>query len=118
MSQNNGGIPHQSPSRAPSLSQVIQEHARSRQHQVEDWEEEISEDEAVAGEEELARVKQEIERLRQEQEAITRRHTATELVEARRQYIDTKEQDYQSFGRQLISIANRNKGKSLHLIKH
>jgi hypothetical protein len=85
MSQNNRGIPHQSPSRAPSLSQVIQEHARSRQHQVEDWEEEISEDEAVAGEE-LARVKQEIERLCQEQEAITRRHTATELVEARRQH--------------------------------
>jgi hypothetical protein len=39
---------------------------------VENWEEEVLEDEVVE-EEELARVQQEIKKLHQEQEAITRR---------------------------------------------
>jgi hypothetical protein len=54
-SQNNGDIPHHSLSQAPSPAQVIQEHATFDQHQVKDWEEEVSKDKTVA-EEGLARV--------------------------------------------------------------
>jgi hypothetical protein len=86
-SQNTKGVPHQSPSWAPSPGQVIRQHAGYGQQQVEDWEEEVSEDE-VTTKEELARVQQEIERLHQEQEAITRRQAAAHRAEARRQYID------------------------------
>jgi hypothetical protein len=71
--QTNGGVPHQSPPRAPSLIQIIQDNAELEQIQMEHWEDKAFEDEA-AKEEELARVQQEIERLHQEQEAITRRH--------------------------------------------
>jgi hypothetical protein len=35
-SQNNGGVPHQSPPRAPSPAPVVQEHVGSGQQQVED----------------------------------------------------------------------------------
>jgi hypothetical protein len=54
--QTNGGAPHQSPLRASSPIQVIQENVKLKQLQVEDWEDEASEDEVVEEEEELARV--------------------------------------------------------------
>jgi hypothetical protein len=75
-SQNDRGVPHHSPSRAPSPGQVIQEHIEFKKHQVEDWEDEVLEDKAVE-EEELTKVQQEIEGLRQEQETIIRRSAAT-----------------------------------------
>jgi hypothetical protein len=53
--QTNRGALHQSPLRAPSPIQVIQEDADLEQVQVQDWEDEAFEDEA-AKEEELARV--------------------------------------------------------------
>jgi metal-responsive CopG/Arc/MetJ family transcriptional regulator len=59
--------------------------------QVQDWDEEAEEDEAVAEEEELIRVQQEIERLWQEQESIMRSKAIAQRAEARRQYIN-KEQ--------------------------
>jgi hypothetical protein len=74
---------------APSQAQVTQEHAGSGQHQIEDWEEELSEDEVVE-EEELAGVQQEIERHYQEQEASTRRQVVVQRAKARIQYIDTE----------------------------
>jgi hypothetical protein len=81
--QTNGGILHQSPPRASSPIQIIQEHAKLKQLQVEDWEEEFSEDEAIE-EAELARVQQEIERLHQEKEAITRRQAAAQRAKVKR----------------------------------
>jgi hypothetical protein len=45
--KQNEGAPHQSPLRAPSLIQVIQENVKLEQLQVEDWEDEASEDEAT-----------------------------------------------------------------------
>jgi hypothetical protein len=79
--QTLGGAPHQSPPRLPlppqELGQVI----------VQDWDEEVEEDEATAEEEELIRVQQEIERHRQEQESIMRSQAITQHVEARRQHI-------------------------------
>jgi hypothetical protein len=55
-SQHVGGSSLQSPQRAPSPAQLLQEHGQSSQVQIEDWE---SEDEAAV-KEELARVHQKI----------------------------------------------------------
>jgi hypothetical protein len=54
---------------ALSPIQVIQEHVELEQLQVEDWEDEVSEDEAIE-EAKVARVQQEIGRLHQEHESI------------------------------------------------
>jgi hypothetical protein len=54
--QTNGGAPLQSPPRAPSPVQVIQANAEFDQIQMQDWDEEAEEDEAVAEEEELINV--------------------------------------------------------------
>jgi hypothetical protein len=67
--QTNGGVPHQSPQRAPSPIQVIQGDLVLDQIQVQDWDEEADEDK-VAKEEELTRVQQEIQMVHQEQESI------------------------------------------------
>jgi hypothetical protein len=67
--QSNGGVSHQSPLWALSPIQVIQEHVELEQLQVEDWEDEVSEDEAIE-EAKVARVQQEIGRLHQEHESI------------------------------------------------
>jgi hypothetical protein len=58
------------------------------QHQVRDWEEEISEDEIA--EEELNRVQQEIDRLHEEQVTITRRQAVPQWAKVRWQYIDSE----------------------------
>jgi hypothetical protein len=71
--QTNGGDPHQSPPRASSPIHASQGDANPNRVQVQDWDKEEYEDEAVAEEEELIRVQQEIERLHQEQESIMRR---------------------------------------------
>jgi hypothetical protein len=80
--QTNGGAPHQSPLRAPSSPQELD------QVQVQDWDEEVEEDEAVVEEEELMRVQQKIERLQQEQESIMRRQAITQRAKAHRQQIN------------------------------
>jgi hypothetical protein len=64
--QTNGGDPRQSPPRVPSLVQDVQGDAELDQIQVQDWDKEAKEDEAIVEEEELARVQREIERLWQE----------------------------------------------------
>jgi hypothetical protein len=51
------------------------------QHQVRDWEEEISEDEVA--EEELNRVQQEIDKLHEEQVTITRRQAVPQWAKVR-----------------------------------
>jgi hypothetical protein len=86
--QTNRGAPYQSPPRAPSPAQVIQGDAEFDQIQVQDWDEEAEEDEAIAEEEELIRVQQEIERLQYEQESIMRRQAIAQHVEACRQHIN------------------------------
>jgi hypothetical protein len=73
--QTNGGASHQSPLRAPSPPQELD--------QVQDWDEAAEENGAAAKEEELIRV-QEIERLQQEQESIMRRQTIAQHGEAHR----------------------------------
>jgi hypothetical protein len=82
--QTNRGALHQSPLRAPSPAQVIQGDTELDQIQVQHWDEEACEDEAVEEDEELIRVQQEIERLRQEQESIMRSQAATQRAEAQR----------------------------------
>jgi hypothetical protein len=86
--QTNGGNPHQSPLRALSPVHVLQGDAEFDLIQVQDWDEEAEEDEAIMEEEELARVQQEIERLRQEQETIMRRQAIAQRIEAHRQHIN------------------------------
>jgi hypothetical protein len=54
--QANGGALHQSPLQAPSPAQVIQGDPELDQIQVQDWDQEAYEDEAVEEEEELIRV--------------------------------------------------------------
>jgi hypothetical protein len=54
--QTNGGAPHQTTSRAPSLVQVIHDDPEFNQIQVQDWDEEAEEIEAAVEEEELIRV--------------------------------------------------------------
>jgi hypothetical protein len=51
--QTNESAPHQSPLRAPSPVQVIQGDAEFDQIQIQDWDEEVDEDEAAAEEKEL-----------------------------------------------------------------
>jgi hypothetical protein len=51
-----GGTPHQSPLRAPSPIHKLPRDTELGQVQVDDWDEEAEEEEAVAEEEELARV--------------------------------------------------------------
>jgi hypothetical protein len=60
--QTNRGDPHQSPPRALPLVQDVQGNGELNQIQVQDWDNEVEEDEA-ATKEELTRVQQEIERL-------------------------------------------------------
>jgi hypothetical protein len=79
--QTDGGALHQSPLWAPLSVQVIQGDVDLEQVQLQDWEEEVSEDEAVE-EEELVRVRQEIKRPHQEQESIMRRQAAVQCAEA------------------------------------
>jgi hypothetical protein len=82
--QNNRCALHQSPPRAPSLVRVIQGNAELDQIQMQDWDEEVEEDEAAIEEEELIRVQQEVKRLQQEQESIMRRqelHNAPKLAD-------------------------------------
>jgi hypothetical protein len=81
--QTNGGTSHQSPPRAPSPLQVIQDNTDLEQVPVEDWDEEAFKDEAVELDE-LVRVQQEIERLRLKQEANMRRQAAVRQAKDRR----------------------------------
>jgi hypothetical protein len=55
---------------------------------VQDWDEEVEEDEAATEEQELIWVQQEIERLWQEQESIMRRKAIAQCAKARRQHIN------------------------------
>jgi hypothetical protein len=86
--QTNESAPHQSPPRAPSPVQVIQGDVEFDQIQIQDWDEEVDEDEAAAEEKELIWVHQKIERLRHEQETIMRRQAAAQRAEAHRQHIN------------------------------
>jgi hypothetical protein len=86
--QTNGGAPHQSPLKTPSSVQVIHGNAEFDQIQMQDWDDEAEEDEAVAEEVELIRVQQEIERLWQEHQSIMRRQAIAQCAEARRQHIN------------------------------
>jgi hypothetical protein len=80
--QTNGGAPHQSPLRAPSSLQAIHGDTELDQTQVQYWDEEAEEIEAVIEEEELIRVQQKIERLWQEQKSIMRCQAIAQCAEA------------------------------------
>jgi hypothetical protein len=54
--QTNGGAPHQTSLRAPSLVQVIHDDPEFDQIKVQDWDEEAKEIEATTEEEELIRL--------------------------------------------------------------
>jgi hypothetical protein len=54
--QMNGGAPHLSSVRAPSLPQIIHDDPEFDQIHVQDWDEQAGESEPAVGEEELIRI--------------------------------------------------------------
>jgi hypothetical protein len=115
--QTNGGVLHQSPPRASSPIQVIQEHAEFEQHQVEDWKDEVSEDKPQKKQSLLEfnkRLKGSVKNRKPSPEG--RQQLSMPKLEDNT--LIEKGQNLQSSSMLLTPFTNRNRGKSLRWINH